>query len=285
MKIIYSILIVLFALNLNAGPWPQNKGEGYFKFGEYWIIADQHYTDTGEIDPNVTVGFFSTNIYAEYGLTSNLTGIVYFPFFVRTYFNNTVSGTTGEVLIPGDAINSIGDAEIGLSYGLFRKGSLSVSLAAIFGIPLGQETGGSLNNLQTGDGEFNQMLRLDAGSSYTLGNHNGWISASFGYNNRTGGFSDEIVTSLQVGLQLGGGNFTPSIRVESRQSRFNGDPDLALNFTSIFSNNTEFVAITPELAFNIKDNFGIAASIGFTASGNIILARPAYSIGVYYQMK
>ena len=235
MRIITSIILLTLAYNLHAGPWPQNKGEGYFKFSEYWIIADQHYTDTGEIDPNVTVGFFSSNIYAEYGLTSKLTGIVYFPFFVRTYYNNTVSGTTGDVLIPGDAINSIGDADIGLSYGLLRKGSLSVSVAAIFGIPLGQETGGSLNNLQTGDGEFNQMLRLDVGSSYSLGSQNGWISGSIGYNNRTGGFSDEVVSSLQIGMQLSGGAIIPSVRVESRQSRFNGDPDLALNFTSIFN--------------------------------------------------
>lgn len=285
MRIITSLIIILFALNAEAGPWPQNKGEGYFKLSEFWIVADQHYTDTGEIDPNVTTGFFSTNLYAEYGLTGNLTGIVYFPFFVRTYFNNTVSGTTGEITVPGEAINSIGDADIGLSYGLIRKGSFSVSLAAVFGLPLGKESGGSLNNLQTGDGEFNQMLRLDAGSSFNFGGNNGWISGSIGYNNRTKGFSDEIISSLQVGLQLMDGKFTPSIRIESRHSRFNGDPNLALNFTSIFSNNTEYLSFLPELAVRIKDNLGIAIASGFTASGNVILARPSFSVGVYYLMK
>jgi len=285
MRIIISLIIILFALNAEGGPWPQNKGEGYFKLSEFWIVADQHYTDTGEIDPNVTTGYFSSNLYAEFGLTSNLTGIVYFPFFVRTYFNNTVSGTTGEVLIPGEAINAIGDADIGLSYGLFRRGSMSVSIAAVFGIPLGQESGGSLNNLQTGDGEFNQMIRLDAGSSFTFSGNNGWISASLGYNNRSKGFSDEVISSLQVGVQLFDGKITPSLRVESRQSRFNGDPNLALNFTSIFSNNTEYVAFTPELAVNINNKLGVAASIGFTTSGNIILARPGYSLGIYYLMK
>ncbi|NNF33386.1 MAG: hypothetical protein HKN68_04720, partial [Saprospiraceae bacterium] len=189
-----------------------------------------------------------------------------------------------EVLIPGEAINSIGDADIGLSYGLFRKGSMSVSIAAVFGIPLGKESGGSLNNLQTGDGEFNQMLRMDLGSSFSLSGNNGWVSASLGYNNRTKGFSDEVISSLQLGIQLFDGKVTPSLRVESRQSRFNGDPNLALNFTSIFSNNTEYVAFTPELAVNINDKLGIAASVGFTASGNIILARPGYSLGVYYLM-
>ena len=285
MRYIINIGLVFLAFNLSAGPWPQNKGEGYFKFSEYWIVADQHYTDTGEIDPNVTTGFFSTNLYAEYGLTSRLTGIVYFPFFVRTYFNNTISGTTGEVLIPGEAINSIGDADIGLSYGIFRKGSMSISLAAVFGIPLGQESGGSLNNLQTGDGEFNQMLRLDVGSSFTLGGNNGWLSASLGYNNRSEGFSDEVISSLQVGLQLNQGKIIPSLRIESRQSRFNGDPNLALNFTSIFSNNIEYVIIMPELAVAITDNVGISASAGFAASGSIILARPGYSVGVYMNLR
>ena len=41
-----------------GGPWPQKKGHGYFKLSEWWIVFDEHYTDTGNLDPNVTTGIY-----------------------------------------------------------------------------------------------------------------------------------------------------------------------------------------------------------------------------------
>ena len=284
MRITIILICIISTSTLIAGPWPKNKGQGYFKFSEYFIVADQHYTDTGEIDPNVTNGFFSTYLYAEYGITDNLTSIVYFPFFSRSYFNNTVSGTTGEVLIPGEAINGIGDAEVSISYGLFRKNSFSSSIGITLGLPLGINDGGTQKNLQTGDGEFNQMIKLELGSSYSLGSLNGWISSGIGYNNRSKGYSDEIIASLQIGIKLLNDKLIPNVRVESRQSRYNGDPNLTLNFTSIFSNNTEYVSITPEIAYLVTDRLGISMAIGMTLSGKVIFARPSYTVGVFYDM-
>ncbi|MEM9823436.1 MAG: hypothetical protein AAF985_20300, partial [Bacteroidota bacterium] len=52
---------------LAGGGWPQPKGNGYFKLYQWWVIADQHFTDAGKIDPNVTSGIFNTSLYAEYG--------------------------------------------------------------------------------------------------------------------------------------------------------------------------------------------------------------------------
>lgn len=267
-----------------GGPWPKNKGTGYFKLSEWWVIADQHYTDVGEIDPNITNGIFNTSIYGEYGFTDNLTIQLYFPFFSRAYFNNTVSGTTDKILFPGEAINSIGDAEVGITYGLWQASGTSVSVTGIIGLPLGNQDGGSQGNLQTGDGELNQIVKLEIGKSFGLGSGNGWLAAYMGYNNRTNGYSDEWLSGFQLGLNILEGKLTPSFRIESRQSRFNGDPNLALNFTSVFSNNTEYVSITPELGYNINEKWGLSVASGFVFSGKVIFARPSYSIGVYYKM-
>ena len=60
MKKTISFIIILISCShfLTAGgPWPQPKGKGYFKLSEWWIIFDQHYTDQGLIDPNVTTEF------------------------------------------------------------------------------------------------------------------------------------------------------------------------------------------------------------------------------------
>ncbi len=280
-----SLNILVFSLLASvavAGPWPQPTGGLFLKLSEWWVVADQHFTDQGKIDPNVTNGIFNTSIYAEYGIASKFTGSLYLPFFSRAYFNNTVSQTTQEVLSEGEAISSLGDAEIGLTYGLLSGPGYSISTSLKFGIPLGK-TGGSEGNLQTGDGEFNQALFLEAGKSFSLGNNNGWLALGAGYNNRTKGFSDETLLSAQLGITILGGKLTPSLRVESRQSRFNGDPELALNFTSVFSNNVEYVSFTPELAYNINKNFGVSAAVGVVSSGAIIFASPSYSIGVFYK--
>jgi len=281
-NIIYIILFSAISSSAMAGPWPQRAGGFFFKLSEWWVVADQHFTDQGKIDPNVTNGIFNTSIYGEYGITDRLTGSLYLPFFSRAYFNNTISQTTQEVLQDGEAINSLGDAEVGLTFGLFQGPGYSVSTSLKFGLPLGI-TGGSQNNLQTGDGEFNQALFLEAGKSFSLGGNNGWIALGAGYNNRTEGFSDETLLSAQIGITVLGGKFTPSLRIESRQSRFNGDPELALNFTSVFSNNVEYVSFTPELAYNINNNFGISAAVGVVSSGAIIFARPSYSVGIFYK--
>ena len=135
------------------------KGEGYIKVSEWWIVSAQHYTDQGLIDPNVTTGIFNTNAYLEYGLTNRITSTVYFPFYSRSYNNNLVSNTTKEILIAGDAINSVGDAELGLTYGL-TKGKINTTISLIVGLPLGIDDGGALKNLQTGDGEFNQIFKF-----------------------------------------------------------------------------------------------------------------------------
>ncbi|MCI5084067.1 MAG: hypothetical protein MRY78_20375, partial [Saprospiraceae bacterium] len=194
-KIPFLFLLVLMATSFDSyagGGWPQPKGKGFFKLSEWWLISDQHFTDVGLLDPNVTQGIFTTSLYAEYGFTDRLTGILYFPFFSRTYFNNIVSATTGEILSAGEAINGIADTDISLKYGLVINRSVVLSATLTLGLPFGESQGGTAGNLQLGDGEFNQMLRLDASTSFKLGEKiDAYTSIYTGYNNRTNGFSDE----------------------------------------------------------------------------------------------
>jgi hypothetical protein len=277
-------VIAVSSSSIIAGPWPQQKGKSYLKLFEWWVIADQHFTDTGEIDPNTTNGIFNTNFYGEYGLTDKLTVSLYSSIFSKAYFNNTVSGTTGEILLEGESISSMGDAELSLTYGLLQRQGIALSITGRIGIPLGEDQGGTQNNLQTGDGEFNQAVFLELGTSFAIGNNPGWLATGFGLNNRTKGFSDEYYINLQIGINLFNNKITPSVYVQSRNSFMNGDENLALNFTSVFSNNTEYVSITPEIAFNIKENAGLTIAMGFVSSGRIIFAAPSFSIGAFVKL-
>ncbi|NJM26575.1 MAG: hypothetical protein HC859_14985, partial [Bacteroidia bacterium] len=106
----------------------------------------------------VTTSLYSTSFYGEYGITDRFTGIVYLPFFVRSTLNEVRYNQSGNS-IPGDAVNSLGDAEVSLKYGLIVNKPIVMSATLTLGLPLGETRGGDQQILQTGDGEFNQMLR------------------------------------------------------------------------------------------------------------------------------
>lgn len=275
-----AFICFLFTPVFAGGGWPQPKGSGYFKLYQWWIIANQHYTDVGQIDPNVTQGIFNTTLYAEYGLTDRFTAVVNFPFFSRSYFNNTVSGTTGEVIEPGEAVNSLGDTDLALQYGLFR-GKVAVSTRLVLGLPLGEDGGGTSGSIQTGDGEFNQMLQLDAGTSFKLGAQNAYANAYVGYNNRLNGFSDEFRFGIEGGISLFENKLLAIARLFGVESLRNGNAEKGANSTSIFANNTEFLSFSPELNWNLNDRWGVSVGAGYAFSGRIIYANPSYSVGVY----
>lgn len=286
MKKIFVIIIAVFfigEMTFAGGPWPQPKGKGYFKLTQWWTVFDEHYTDLGLIDPNVTSGIFNTSIYAEYGFTKNITGIAYVPFLSRNYVNNLVSGTTGETLIAGDAVNSLGDADIGIKYGFPTKLPLAATLT--FGLPLGQSVAGEQNNLQTGDGEFNQMLQLDAGAGFNIVEDvSFYMSAMVGFNNRTNGFSDEFRYSVEGGFGLFDKKLWLIGRLIGVESFKNGDAAGTSMSTSIFANNSEHTSFSVEAAVYISKKIGISANYTAPIRGEIIAADPAYSVGVFYDM-
>ncbi|MDF1865055.1 MAG: hypothetical protein P1U70_09485 [Saprospiraceae bacterium] len=279
---IFTISNTIFA----GGPWPQPKGKGYFKLSEWWVVFDQHFTDAGKIDPNVTTGIFNTTLYAEYGFTDRLTGILNAPFFSRNYMNNLVSNTTKDVLVEGEAINSIGDFDLGLKFGLTQPGArIPISASLILGLPTGKDTGGTLNNLQTGDGEFNQILQVDAGLGFNVGKLPAYASGYVGINNRSNGFSEEFRFGVEAGVNLLDKKLWLIGRLNAVESFKNGDTAETTTSTSIFANNTEFTGIAVEAAYYITKKWGVSASVAGAVRGEIIAAAPSYSVGVFYDLK
>jgi hypothetical protein len=281
--IIYLVFCLLIPISAMAGGgWPKPKGRLYIKLSEYWVIANQHFTIGGGIDPNLTRGNFITSVYAEYGVTNRLTGIVYFPFFSRATLNEQVSGTTGDVIIPGEAINSIGDTDIQLKYGLFQEGPFKTSVSLTLGLPTGVSEGGSDGSLQTGDGEFNQMVSIDVSRSIPIGKLNTYASLMVGFNNRTRNFSDEFRYGLEAGIVQG--RFIGILRFQGIQSLKNGDPNFNSSGTSLFGNNVSYLAFQPEVGYKFTDKFGISASVGMALFGELIFANPSFTVGAFFDL-
>ncbi len=273
-------LALLIAVAVNAfagGGWPQPKRSGYFKLSQNMIRSPFFFSPSGEIVDITTIGLYTTSAYGEYGITDRLTGIAYMPLFVRSTLNEIRYNQSGRTE-PGDALNALGDAEVAIKYGLITNKPVVVSATLLLGLPLGETGGGTSGILQTGDGEFNQMVKVDA--SFSLYPKPIYVSAYAGFNNRTRNFSDEVRVGGEIGFTLK--KFIPILKVNVVQSLFNGGTAVAEN--GIFSNNTEYVSPTVELNYQLTDQWGISASGGFAFSGRNILASPNWGLGIYLKM-
>lgn len=268
-----------------GGPWPQLAGGGYFKLSEWWTVFDQHFTDLGLLDPNVTTGVFVSSLYSEYGFSDRLTGVVYFPFFIRNYTNNLRSATTGELLTPGEAINAPGDIDLAARYTFTKPGArLPLAATLTLGLPSGKVGGGSLGNLQTGDGEFNQQFQLEVGQGYPLlGRHQLYWSAWAGVNNRTRGYSDEFRYQLEMGVGLAQGRLWLTNRLTAVHSFQNGlAPADAAVSVGIFANNTEWVSHSLEVSGKLTARLGLSAGVATAFRGANVAAAPSFTVGVFW---
>lgn len=286
-KSLFTVLALVLSFNFAfaGGGWTAKKGEGYYKFSQWWIVSDQHFTDAGLIDPNVTSGIFNTSIYTEYGFTDRFTGIAYVPFFSRATMNNQLSETTGNIITEGDAINSFGDTDLGIKYGILKNKRVALAASLTFGLPLGNSSGGREGNLQTGDGEFNQILKLDAGIPFSIGKIPSYANIYSGFNNRSNGFSDEYRYGAEFGMGLMKKKLWLIGRITGIESLRNGDLGNDINSTSVFANNSEFTSYSLEAAYYINNKLGVSASFASAFRGEIIFASPSYSVGIFLDLK
>lgn len=278
-----TIVLAILSFSLNAfagGGWPAKKGKGYFKLNEFFIISDKYFAPNGDIIDIATSSIFITSVYGEYGITDRFTGIVYLPFLARATLNQQVGAVTQSLVAPGDALTSVGDIDISLKYGLVVDKPVVVSASLTFGIPSGVSVGGNTGVLQTGDGEFNVMLMLEASTSFHQGK--GYINTLAAFNKRSNNFSDELRFGAEVGYKFGEKLIT-ALKILSVNSLKNGS-DFETPSNGIFSNNIEFLGITPEVNYFITDNIGASVAVGFAPYGKRVLASPSYSIGVFYTL-
>ncbi len=278
------ILISLTLTTLNA-QWVKTKGKGYYKLSAWSLVSDQHYTDTGNIDPNVTRGYFNLNFYGEYGITDKWDIIAYIPFYSRTYQNKQISGTTGAVLQEGESLNGIGDTDISFRYGLLKTSKLALSASLKLGLPIGNNSGGSDGSFQTGDGEFNQLLQVDLGIPFKFNMVPGFAKTYLGFNNRTMDFSDELHFGAEAGLNFYKNKIWLIGRILVVESLQNGSLSNQTNQGSIFANNVEYVSVGAELAYYLTRKLGISFAYGGALSGRIIYANPTYSGGIFLDIK
>ena len=259
-----------------AGGWTQPKGGAYTKLGVMFTQATSVYDSHGEASPIRTLSTYSAFAYAEYGISDRFTGILYLPFFVRNTLNRTVGRESGVEIEPGAANNALGDSELGVRVAIIKK-PFVLSASLTLGLPTGDPN--DANALVTGDGEWNQLLKIEAG----YGTSKWYVTGYVGVNNRTRGFSEEFRYEVEGGVKFWKDRLLFSTKLTGVESFKNGAA--VANGMGLFANNVSYTAVTPELTYIHPKNFGFTVGVSGAFRGTNVLAAPAYTAGIFYKLE
>lgn len=271
------ILMAIAPSVLMAQAWTKGKNKGFYKLDFSTIRATDVYDTKGDVVPFRTLTNFITSFYGEYGINNKLTAIAYVPFFVRNTVNATKGNQTGNVIEDGIENNNFGDVDLGFRYQLFNKKGISVSANVFLGLPTGDAR--QADALFTGDGEFNQMVKIAVGTGKTKW----WTQGALGFNNRTKGFSDEFRYDFEFGYKFFNDRLLAILKINGIENLNNGNAKAAL--TGLFSNNVEFMGLGPEFLYYINKKKNIGASLRFAGAlkGQNVLAAPSIAVGAFAQ--
>ena len=278
-KIFFLLAIVCFSKQLMAGGgWVASKKSGYFKLGQSFLYSNAFFNKAGERANITTAGVYITSLYGEYGIGNNLEVSAYLPVFFRSTINQ-LEFLSGSPSIPGDEFNYFGDPEIGLKYALVKTGPVVIAAGLKFGIPLGRVDGGASESIATGDGEFNQQIRLDFGTSFAGGK--AFAAWGVGVNNRTNNFSEEFRYNAEIGYF-----FTPKLfaiaKIDGIESFKNGSENAAGG--GIFSNNLELLIASFEVAYQTNSGWGVTGKVLQPLSGENIISGRVFEAGIFFKL-
>ena len=266
-------LFLITVLNPSVGQaqaWTKTKGKGFYKLDFSSIQAADVFDTKGKVIPSRSIGTKVTSFYGEYGLTNKITAIAYVPFLV----SNSISAQTGTVALLSAKNNKFGDVDLGFRFALPVK-NIAMSATIFLGLPTGDAK--NTNTLYTGDGEFNQMVKIAAGMS----GKRWWGQSAVGFNNRTKSFSDEFRYDVEFGYKFFNDRFLTILKINGVESFNNGTVKAAP--TGLYSNNVEYGGIGPEFLYyaNAKKTVGVSVRIAGAFKGQNILAAPSFSGGVF----
>lgn len=267
-----SLCLLTSILAFGGGGWTQGKGNSF-------VLLSQRYIGGGfyAFSPRKILdfrpgraGYYSTHFYGEYGLGQKLDLVLHSPVLSGYFYKENGMSESQNAL-------GLGDVDLAVKYQLM-SGSLNLAGSLMMGIPTGNSSAGDQNNILLGDGEFNQMAKLDLSSGFGKGY---FATASLGFNNRTNGYSDEIHAAFEIGVTRN--KLIAILKLYLLKSTFNGTRAEA-SLPGIYSNNLEYLAVSPVFIYKMG-NKGLLLDLGFAPYLRNILAVPSFTFGMYWELK
>jgi len=281
----YYLLPLFLLINfVSRAQWIKEKGDAYLKLGGWSLLANEHFTDEGKLDPNATRGLFISSLYGQIGLSKKINLIAYVPFFVKNYQFAQVSKTNNKEYEPRQVYNGLGDINLGIEYGFGQLKNWHFSGTLTLGIPSGADAAGIDGSYQTGDGEFNQLLQGNVGKSFSLGGQGFYFKSYLGYNNRTEGFSDELHSYAETGTQFLKSKLLLLTRMHWIKPLYNGTLDASNANGAIFANNIESLVLGGEIAVLLSSKWGISLGASTPLYGKVIYRASSFSGGVFLNL-
>jgi protein XagA len=278
LKAIFFLLIYV-SLNpttLNAQAWTKAKGTGFYKLDYSYIGADRIFDTKREVVPFPNSSNSIASFYGEYGISDKFMIISYVPFLVSNT-SEALKTTAGVQLRPSVNTTDFGDIDLGFRYQLYNKNGYSVSANLFLGLPTGNSK--QANDFNSGDGEFNQMLKIAVGTGKTRW----WTQGDVGFNNRTNNYSDEFRYDVEFGYKFLNDRLLTILKINGVESFNNGTA--RENSVGLYSNNVEYAGFGPEILYylNDKKKMGISFRAAGSFKGRNVLAGPSISGGFFAQ--
>jgi hypothetical protein len=271
------ILVVFLPYMISASGWTQKKNSGYFQLGGLIMSGDKFYNNDGDKISMPKLTDFSLSLYAEYGVTNELTLFGSFPFFKSLSLDEIKDDITNTVVSESESKSGLSDFDIGLRYNLGKLGSTSFTAGIMFGLPVGDDK--IENGLLLGDGEFNQQIFVGFGHSF-----NGpiYLAGKIGFNNRVEGYSDEFHYSFEAGYRVSN-PLLVMFKARGVKSLNNGDA-VKGGIGGLFANNQEFLAYGIESIYSLSKTTGLNAGIYSGALTKNVISALVFKAGVYYKL-
>ena len=267
MRSLIILAIVIFSSAISFGQaWTKEKGESFLKLDFTTLSGNKLFNDKSEVIDFQDYSFNTVSFYGEYGLTNKLTAVGYIPFLQS---NSLKASTLG----PEASNVGFGDVDLGFRYAISKE-KFPLAITVMMGIPSGNND--DVNQLYTGDGEFNQIVKLASG----VGKGNWWLQGAVGFNNRSNDFSDELRFDAEFGYKLLNSKLLAMLKFTGVSPMDNGNAPLTK--TGLFSNNVAYFAPAIELMYYIKPKFGLAfRGAGASPTSRNIQATPSLSFAVF----
>lgn len=286
--IMKNVLLILmtaglqYALNGQSG-WSRAEGGLYAQASYYGFSSDEYYSiDNTRFAEGATFSTQVLNLYAEYGLTDQLTLIANLPAIVVNQFSTT------------NAVGSIGDFIVSAKYG-FNQDKLPISFSLGIEVPTGSKdlfasakepnSFGIIEeiNLPTGDGELNVLATVAASQSFWGGKAYGSLFTTYNY--RTQQYSGQWRLGAEAGAQPMPGIWL-SVQWFSQLRGLEGNNE---NTSFFRAEGTTYNLLSFGLSYSLTGQWGLLAKIHLPVEDVIapyqnVYIGPGFTAGVAYSV-
>jgi hypothetical protein len=275
-------MIILFSQLQAQGPWAAGKGHGFAQLSFNTI----HYNNVYDRNSNVQKVLRNNSdntiqLFAETGISKNLTAKLVLPFTIASYTNNQLSPAAR----PENAsLAGIGNITAGIKYTRQFKHwliapSLDISLPASApnsskGLRNGYENVTVLPQVSAGISgkKWYSYLRLSYGITTNGYNDYAGINAEGGY---------KVIPSLWLSLVADLRLTTTAAGAFGRAERI-AFPNYS--YTNFYVDDQEYIGIGIKAAFQFpKSKIGISAGLYGAAGGRNVAAAPSVNAGIFYK--